>query len=117
MRGSHQYFALKTPCDECPFRTDITFYLNPDRKQEIADALLGDQTFACHKTVIHDEDDGEAVCGNPGERHCAGAAIMLEKIDRPNQLMRIGERIGMYDRTAIDMQAPVFDTFDDWIDS
>lgn len=45
------------------------------------------------------------------EQHCAGALILLEKLDRPSQMMRISERIGMYDRRKLDMDAPVFDTF------
>ena len=36
--------------------------------------------------------------------------ILLEKIERPNQLMRIMERLGFYDREKLDMTAPVFDT-------
>lgn len=39
--------------------------------------------------------------------HCAGALIFLEKRYRPNQLMRISERLGMYDRTKLDMKAKV----------
>jgi hypothetical protein len=39
--------------------------------------------------------------------HCAGALIFLEKLDSPHQMMRICERIGYYDRTKLDMTAPV----------
>lgn len=39
--------------------------------------------------------------------HCAGALIFLEKRNRPNQMMRIAERTGSYDRRTLDMKAPV----------
>lgn len=43
--------------------------------------------------------------------------LMLEKINRPNQMMRICERLGMYDRTKLVGAEDVFDDFEDWIDS
>lgn len=46
---------------------------------------------------------------------CAGAMILCEKHDAPTQAMRIGERLGLYDRRALAMTAPVFDTFEQWI--
>ena len=46
-----------------------------------------------------------------GEAHCAGALILLEKLNLPSQMMRIAERLGMYDRRKLDMLAPVFDSF------
>lgn len=103
-----KYFNLKSPCKDCPFRTDINFHLDTERVVEITNALVCGQSFACHKTTIHD-DDGESV-RHDGEMHCAGAMIMLEKMGLPNQIMRIGERIGMYDAQAISMDAPVFPT-------
>lgn len=107
-------FTLYQPCRDCPFRTDRSFPLRRARKEEIADALLSGQTFDCHKTVEHDEE-GEGYSTSKS-LHCAGAAIILEKLEMPNQMMRICERIGMYDRRTLDMDAPVFDTFEDWIE-
>ena len=102
------HFSMKKPCDSCPFRSDITFPLHPRRTQEILDGILiHDQTFACHKTLGDHEDDGEYVHMGD-EQHCAGAMIMAERLNRPNQLMRIMERLGVYDRTKLDMDAPVF---------
>jgi len=133
------------PCSSCPFRSDKLFFLGPERAREIADALLADKTFACHKTVQYDRqerEDGEpeddrvdrsnpclvdldklwgrdarTAPPDPKEQHCAGAMIILEKLDRPNQWMRIGERLGMYDRRKLDMKAPVFDDFDGFVES
>lgn len=47
------------------------------------------------------------------EMHCAGALILLERANRASQMMRIAERLGMYDRTKLDMQAKVFASFDE----
>ena len=42
-----------------------------------------DGTFTCHKTThLRDSE----------QQHCAGALIMCEANDKPNQLMRIAER-------------------------
>jgi hypothetical protein len=100
-------FDLKKPCANCPFRSDIKFWLRLDRVEEILDSITQQQqTFACHKTTQHD-DDGEHVPRSK-EQHCAGALIMLERMNKPNQMMRISERLGMYDRHGLDMTAPVF---------
>lgn len=98
-------FDITKPCAQCPFRNDRPGFLRPERVEEITDAILGGQTFQCHKTI------------NKGkEQHCAGATIFLEANDRPNQLMRIMERLGAYDRHALDMDSPVFTDADDMIE-
>lgn len=91
-------FDLTKPCKECPFRTDRPGYLRADRVEEITDALLGGQTFQCHKTIRAGVED----------QHCAGALVFLEANERPNQMMRIMERLGAYDRNKLDMDGPVF---------
>jgi hypothetical protein len=35
---------------------------------------------------------------------------MLERLDRPNQMMRIAERLRYYDRTKLRMDSPVFES-------
>ena len=105
----HVNFNLHTPCKDCPFRTDVKPYLRPDRVMEIcANIIERQQTFACHKTTEHDED-GDPIHSND-EQHCAGALVFLERLERPNQLMRIAERFGQYDRRKLDMTAPVYRT-------
>jgi hypothetical protein len=107
-------FDLIRPCPKCPFRTDVTPYLRTDRVAEICDSMVNeDSTFACHKTTQFD-DEGECIPSSK-EQHCAGATIMLEKIEQPNQAMRIWERMGWYDRTKLDMSAPVYDSPEDMI--
>jgi len=95
---------MTKPCKDCPFRTDVTPYLTPARAEEICDAITRQQmTFSCHETTgIKRPNKGE-------EEHCAGALIMLEKIERPNQWMRWMERLGFYNRHKLDMEAPVYD--------
>lgn len=105
-------FTMRKPCARCPFRTDCRpGWLGYGRALEIADGVTRRQgTFACHETTVDSPaGDGSRVEG-PKARHCAGAMILLEKIGRPNQMMRIMERLGFYDHTRLDMAAPVFDT-------
>jgi hypothetical protein len=103
-------FDLRAPCANCPFRTDITFYLDTERVVEICDAITRkQQTFACHKTTKHDDETGRSI-PHKGEQHCAGALVMLERIDQPNQMMRIAERLRYYDRRKLRMDSPVFES-------
>lgn len=100
-------FSLTAPCKDCPFRTDIKFYLRADRVKEICEGITtGDLSFHCHKTTRHDEY-GETV-PHQKEMHCAGAMIMLEHMNRPNQMMRIAERLGLYNRRNLKMDSPVY---------
>lgn len=98
---------MKEPCKDCPFRTDIEPYLYPKRIDMLERELVDEQkTFTCHKkahSLGYDKSKDEV--------HCAGALIILEKLKRPNQWMRIAERIGMYDRSELNMNAPIFNTF------
>lgn len=111
-------FDLKRPCANCPFRTDKPFYLRRERRQQIADALAADKSFYCHQTVHYDEEDwegGEYTRRND-EQHCAGATIVLEKEENPNQIMRWMERLGHYDHTKLQMDAPVFDSLEQFVE-
>lgn len=107
-------FEMTTPCADCPFRTDVKGYLRADRVREIRDSLLRDQgTFTCHKTTIPDPHDDSRRTDGKNAQHCAGAMILLEKMNSPNQMMRIAERVQAYDRSKLAMDAPVFDSFTD----
>jgi hypothetical protein len=107
-------FALIRPCPHCPFRNDNEGYLRPERASEIVQSLLvGDMTFPCHETVDRD-DEGEPITDFETE-HCAGAMIFMEKLGQPNQLMRVGERVGFYGRGKLDMDAPVVSTPEEFI--
>lgn len=108
-----KFYALRRPCDNCPFRTDIQPYLRKDRALEIVQHLERG-SFSCHKTVDYsnEDEDGEDRTGHkpgPTEQQCAGAMIMQEKAGGLGQMGRIAERLGLYDHTKLDMDAPVFD--------
>jgi hypothetical protein len=108
MKPPRKPYGMTTPCAKCPFRNDIRPYLTSDRVREIEHSLLRAE-FPCHTTTEHD-DEGECVpTGN--EIHCAGALILMEKEQRSGQMMRIAERLGMYDPTKLDMGAPVYNSF------
>lgn len=104
-------FDLKKPCPNCPFLNNIRGYLRKARIRQIEGSLVRG-SFPCHKTVEWDSE-GENTVNDREQHHCAGALILLEKLNRPSQMMRVMERIGCYDRTKLDMGAPVFDTFDE----
>ena len=117
-------YNLKKPCDSCPFLTDIPAFLRSGRVREIERSLEQGE-FPCHKTIDYDaleeynldeDEDGDThipfdISNNA--KHCAGALILLEKEGRSHQMMRISERFGDYKHEELDMQAPVFNSFDD----
>lgn len=99
-------FDLTTPCAQCPFRSDVRPYIKAERVEEI---LIGNQSFACHKTL----DKDHRIHAN--SQHCAGVLIILEREERPHQMMRIAERLGFYDLTKLRMSAPVYASISDAI--
>lgn len=102
-------FERKKPCSNCPFRKDKPFPLSVARAREITDGLIKQQaTFTCHKTLDLAERE---------QQHCAGALIMLEKMGQPNQMMRISERLGMYNRFELDMDFPVYKNHTEFINA
>lgn len=112
--NGHNPYGMKTPCVNCPFRRDIPAYLTKGRVREIERSLIRAE-FPCHKTTAHDEDGDRVNSGK--EMHCAGALILCEKEEKPSQMMRIAERLRMYDASKLDMDAPVFDTFDEMVEA
>lgn len=115
-RGQEARYSLRGPCADCPFLVEPQFLgLSEDRIRDIADSLRADQDFSCHKRNDFDEH-GNAV-ETRTSRMCGGAMVTLEKEGRATQGMRISERLGMYDRTKLDMGANVHDSLDDWEDT
>lgn len=102
-------FNRTHPCKTCPFRLEkpAVRFLGRERAEEIVDSLLDDKTFTCHSDLDKPEKD---------KQHCVGAMIILQAMDQPNQMMRICERIGAYDRTKLTGQDEVFEDFDAWVD-
>jgi hypothetical protein len=112
--SAHKY-GLVSPCKNCPFRTDIKPYITAARA---ADILRSQGEFHCHKTItigaeaIDDEVDCDdtfrEVIDDKNAQVCAGFLICLEHSGAPNQVMRIAERLGLYDRNKLRMDAPVY---------
>lgn len=79
-------FALRKPCENCPFRKVGAIELRPGRLAGIIDNLLVDDMspFLCHKTL------------DTSRCYCAGALIYLHKARMPNVAMRLGQALGMF---------------------
>ncbi len=95
---------MTTPCAECPFLKKFRRGFTLQRLHEHASG-----EFACHKTCEVDESEDGTGTFEPGEKsvHCAGALIFHEKRGTSHNMMRICERLGFYDYTKLDMEAPV----------
>lgn len=99
-------YDLTKPCDLCPFRNDEKrLHVPPVRLAEFARG-----EFCCHRTGETNEETG-GIEPTDKSQHCAGLLIMLEKMEQPHQMMRICERLGFYDASKLDMDAPVFGSF------
>jgi len=109
-------YKLRTPCAECPFRTDIPGYLRRERAIEISESIADGAEFPCHKTTVPDPSTDFEMVKAAHSQFCAGALIMMEKMEAPNQIVRIAERVGAYDATRMDMDAPVARSYFEFID-
>lgn len=107
-------FKLTSPCANCPFRTDINFYLRPGRREEIVEALRNDQIFACHKTLDGEWDDEGRYAITGTESHCAGALIVMKKSNElaDNYMYRMAQVVGIFDPEKLNMGAPVEDSLE-----
>lgn len=91
-------YTLRKPCGECPFLKKMERGFTLERLEEFASG-----EFPCHKACDTDEE-GDFVARSDKTPHCAGALIFNEKRNTPHQMMRISERLGLYDRTKLDME-------------
>lgn len=67
---------VKKPCKHCPFRRDVTPFLHPERAAEISELSWNRfNEFHCHKTIGHDDDEGDTVV-TPESLACAGFLAM-----------------------------------------
>ncbi len=107
-----------TPCGKCPFRTDLEPYLRAERAQEIREVLENGGTFHCHETVDYPDDTDEGRVTDQSE-FCAGAMILMEHQGgaHMNQYIRILTRISDLDLDKLNMRAPVFRDWDDWVEA
>lgn len=95
-------FDLKKPCAECPFIKSNKYYFSKSRSKEIIKAT----SFTCHKTS-----------NLKIKQSCAGRMILLERENKPDQMMRVAERLNLYDRNNLEINNEnVFDTIQEFID-
>lgn len=100
-----KYNALTEPCKECPFLNTPNMLLGFTLRR-LMEFAQGE--FPCHKTAtINENEEDPGYEATPKSVHCSGALIFLEKRELPNQMMRICERIGLYDRRKLNMEANV----------
>lgn len=95
-------YSMTSPCDACPFLN------TPNMKRGFTIQRLkqfASGAFPCHQTAKADEEGDYQATGK--SVHCAGALIFNEKRNQPNQLMRIMERLGAYDRRKLDTKSNV----------
>ena len=114
-------YDLRRPCPKCPFRPDVPAYLRGGRAQEIATAIAAGGGFPCHQTTVEVEDDEDDVEGcdrapTPDSQMCAGALLVMENLDAPNQIVRVAERIGLYDASKLDRSAPSFGSWMEFVE-
>lgn len=114
-------FDLKTPCKNCPFRTDATAirFACRERAEEIEEIAYRNG-FPCHLSADHVEDDegeGGYVFGD-GTQHCAGALIMHSRDGDGNvPFLWLPEDEQDRVRDRLDWNAPVYQSADDFLDS
>lgn len=100
-----KYEQIK-PCNNCPFTRSTNFKFKRSKAFAIAVQNGG---FPCHKTAVLNEKTGGYEATKDSQA-CAGRLIMLERCNKPDQMMRISERLGLYNHKRLDMENP--DCFD-----
>lgn len=104
-------YDMKRPCDNCPFLKTGGIRLGKSRIREIVRTVTDSQgaTFSCYATVDYNklDEDEDTYTHHPteDERHCAGGLIFAEKQKKASQMVRIAERLGLYDYKRLDQDA------------
>ena len=101
---------LRKPCDNCPFRTDVDRFLHPKRYLSIARSMVDmGESFTCHKHNQFDDETGKAIT-NAESMSCAGGMIWLQHQKKPNTLMQVMQRFGLFNPSKLRMDSPVYRT-------
>lgn len=98
---------------------------------DYAPYTLGDDSITCKRcgrTSHHPEDVANRYCGHchvflddnatyigPDAQQCAGVMSILHRENRPNDVMQIAERLGLWDPAKLDPTAPVYASTDEAI--
>ncbi len=96
---------MTSPCSDCPFLKKGGIRLRTARVREL---VKNEGDFPCHKTVKRN-GDGEWVKQHTASV-CGGSLIFMDKIDQPNQMMRIAQQLGIYDPKQSKNRDLVFDS-------
>jgi hypothetical protein len=114
MKQKNNTFVRTRPCDNCPFKVGQgeKFCLGTERVLEILNATA----FQCHKTVDYSQWDDPRGRQGPNPQQCAGVMSLLHRAKMPNQIMQIGERLGMFDPSKLD-HSQVYRTVQDAIEA
>lgn len=116
-------FDLKTPCKNCPFRSDDTAirFASRDRAEEIEESAYRNG-FPCHLSadVFEDEEEGDGYVFGENTQHCVGYIILQINdsgggspwpgIDNDDELL---EKLEM----QVNFDAPVFVSVSDFLDA
>jgi hypothetical protein len=99
-------FDLKTPCSNCPFRTDCPpGWLGERRAGGIAENLDQGNTHQCHKT------------GRANAQCCAGSLIMMKKAQGGfSGTVSIACALKLLDPATLELEAPVFDSTEAFVE-
>lgn len=117
-------YDLKTPCKNCPFRTDesaIRFRCR-ERAEEIEEQAYRNG-FPCHLSAEHIEAEDDTLgeggyYASESSQHCVGAIIMYLKSGEYTW-PGIGNDEALGERLAdqVDWDAPVFENETDFIEA
>lgn len=101
-------FDLTSPCDTCPFRSNVAPFLTRKRVSHILkEILVSDKTFACHKTVYKRSGSRTRLVDR---QHCAGALIMLYRARWPNWRFLVAGMLGLFNPRRLKLRSQVYAT-------
>lgn len=114
-------FDLRTPCKNCPFRTDETAirFACRERAEEIEESAYR-HGFPCHLSadLIENDDDGDGYAFGDNTQHCVGATIMFARNGGGNiPFERLPEALQDRITSRLDWSAPVYESEDDFLES
>lgn len=117
-------YDLKTPCKNCPFRSDETAirFACRERAEEIEESAYRNG-FPCHLSAdcFEDEDslDGESggYVPGPNTQHCVGYIILRLKEDGGGAWPGIDNDDDLAEQLScqVDLNAPVFDSGEEFL--
>lgn len=102
---------------DCPFRKKNGIRLTRARVMEVAACAENPGGgFPCHKTVKFTDDEesyDQESYDQEKAKHCAGALVFADKQGASSQMMRICERLGVYDPSKLRGHDIVFDSIEE----